>query len=93
VFSSAFVLYIIAQFVSQENRKVHENITTQIERLARSLAEISALTGLSVPFLRNEVRSERLPVRRFGRRVLVLEEDLRDYLTRGSQDEDGSDEE
>jgi len=64
-----------------------------LQRMARSLVEISDATGLSVPFLRNEVRSKRLPVKRFGRRVLVLEEDLRDYLTRGSQGEDGLDNE
>lgn len=71
---------------------MQESVTHQTtERVAWSLAEISAATGLSVPFLRNEVRGKRLPVKRFGRRVLVLAEDLKGYMTRGSRGEDGSD--
>jgi hypothetical protein len=54
------------------------------QRMSWGLAEISESTGLSVAFLRNEVRAGRLPVRRFGRRVLVKDEDLRAYLDRGS---------
>ena len=61
------------------------NVTSQ--RIAWSLAEISEATGLSLGFLRNEVRSERLPIKRLGRRVLVLEEDLRSYLTEGRPNE------
>jgi hypothetical protein len=57
--------------------------TTQ--RIAWGLADIAEATGLSLAFLRNEVRCQALPVKRFGRRVLVLEEDLRRYLTDGSQ--------
>jgi hypothetical protein len=56
-----------------------------IQRIAWGLAEIAESTGLSLAFLRNEVRRQALPVKRFGRRVLVLEEDLRRYLTDGSQ--------
>ncbi len=58
--------------------------TTSTQRAAWSLAEIATQTGLSLGFLRNEVRVARLPVRKFGRRVLVLDEDLRRYLTEGS---------
>ncbi len=49
-------------------------------RLAWSLAEVAESTGLSVGFLRNEVRRGALRVKRFGRRVLVLEKDLTLYL-------------
>jgi len=55
-----------------------------LHRLAWGLGEISESTGLSLAFLRNEVRAGRLPVRKFGRRVLVRDEDLRAYLDRGS---------
>lgn len=55
-----------------------------LPRLAWGLGEVSNATGLSVPFLRAEVRAGRLPVRRFGRRVLVRDEDLKTYLARGS---------
>jgi excisionase family DNA binding protein len=56
-----------------------------LPRLAWGLSEVSDATGLSVPFLRAEVRAGRLPVRRFGRRVLVRDEDLKAYLLRGSK--------
>ena len=54
-------------------------------RMAWGLGEISECTGLSLGFLRAEVRAGRLPVRRFGRRVLVKNEDLEAYLERGSE--------
>ena len=50
------------------------------ERLAWSLKDISETTGLSVGFLRNEVRAKRLQLKKFGRRVLVLDTDLKAYL-------------
>lgn len=55
-----------------------------LPRLAWGLSDVSVATGLSIPFLRAEVRAGRLPVRRFGRRVLVRDEDLRAYLSHGS---------
>ena len=60
---------------------------TAFQRLAWGLNQISECTGLSVAFLRAEVRAGRLPVRRFGRRVLVRDEDLKDYLACGSKRE------
>ena len=60
-------------------------------RAAWSLTEISALTGLSVGYLRNEQRAGRLPVKKFGRRVVVLNQDLQTYLQRGSERKPGSD--
>jgi len=61
-----------------------------LQRLAWGLSEVSECTGLSVAFLRAEVRAGRLPVRRFGRRVLVIDEDLKAYLSRGSKREANS---
>jgi len=63
------------------------SITSQ--RLAWSLDEIAESTGLSLGFLRKDVRRGALPVRRFGRRVLVLKEDLENYLIKGSQKDIG----
>ncbi len=57
------------------------------ERIAWSLADIAKQTGLSLGYLRNEVRAKRLPVRKFGRRVLVLNNDLQSYLESGSGNE------
>ena len=53
------------------------------QRYTWGLAEIAEITGLSIAFLRGEVRRKALPVKRFGRRVLVLDEDLRRYLSSG----------
>jgi len=63
----------------QMNINVTENI-----RMAWSLADIARATGLSVNFLRYEVRRGNLIVRRFGRRVLVGDQELRRYLETGS---------
>ncbi|HEX8069302.1 MAG TPA: hypothetical protein VF546_05090 [Pyrinomonadaceae bacterium] len=65
---------------------MQSNSTT--ERVAWSLRGIANATGLSLGFLRNEVRRGGLRVKRFGRRVLVLDEDLRVYLSEGSHKED-----
>ncbi len=61
-----------------------EIFVTSPPRAAWGLSEIAERTGLSLGFLRNEVRAARLPVRKFGRRVLVLDGDLRRYLDEGS---------
>lgn len=61
---------------------------TTNQRTAWSLAEISDSTGLSLGFLRNEAKRGALPIKRFGRRVLVLTEDLQSYLVRGSRNEE-----
>ena len=72
----------------QSNEAAQSNEPTQ--RLAWGLAEIAESTGLSLGFIRNEVRRKALPVKRFGRRLLVLEKDLKDYLAKGSEKTEGS---
>ncbi|HKC66297.1 MAG TPA: hypothetical protein VKB86_21825 [Pyrinomonadaceae bacterium] len=62
---------------------MQKNVTTW--RVAWSLADISQATGLSLGFLRNEVRRGDLQIRKFGRRVLVLDEELKRYLKEGSK--------
>ena len=49
-------------------------------KLAYSVDEIAEQTTLSKAFLRNEIRAGRLKINRFGRRVLVLDKNLKDYL-------------
>jgi excisionase family DNA binding protein len=56
-----------------------------MQRAAWSIGEIAEGTGLSRGFLRAEVRRGRLPIRKFGRRVLVLNDDLQKYLSQGSE--------
>jgi len=53
-------------------------------KLAWGLAEIAKHTGLSISFLRKEIRAGRLPIKRFGRRVLVLDADLNTYLSQSN---------
>ncbi len=57
---------------------VQESVTQN--KLAYSVEEISAQTTLSKAFVRNEITAGRLKAQHFGRRVLVLNEDLQDYL-------------
>lgn len=56
------------------------NNSNDFEKLAYSIGELAKKTSLSKTFLRNEISSGNLKVCRFGRRVLVLREDLKRYL-------------
>jgi excisionase family DNA binding protein len=47
---------------------------------AYGVAEIAQSYGISIGYLRNEIKAHRLPIKRFGRRVLVLKEDWEKYL-------------
>ena len=67
---------------------MQENVTSR--RIAWSLAEISEATGLSIGFLRNDVRRGVLQIKKFGRRVLVLDEELKRYLKEGSDIKGGN---
>ncbi len=58
-----------------------EAITSQ--KVAWSVQEISAATGLSTPFLRREIKSGALPAQRFGRRILVRDSVLQTYFENG----------
>jgi excisionase family DNA binding protein len=58
--------------------------TPTSQRLAWGLGEVAKHTGLSLAFLRAEVRAGRLAARKFGRRVLVPDEILQRYLAEGS---------
>ncbi len=69
---------------------MQEHNTSQ--RVAWSLAEIAESMNLSIGFLRNEVRRGRLNVKKFGRRTLVLDEELRRYLAEGSPKEASTEE-
>jgi len=62
--------------------QVLKSITNQ--KMAWSLAEIAEATGLSLNFLRYEERRGNIKSVRFGRRVLILNDEMRRYLTEGS---------
>ena len=57
---------------------------TVTDKRAYSVPELSRLYPVSVGFLRGEIRSGSLRVKRFGRRVLVLKEDWDAYIRRAS---------
>lgn len=54
--------------------------TSVMPKKAYSVKQVSEQTTLSGAFLRNEIRAGNLKVKRFGRRVLILDEDLQNYL-------------
>jgi excisionase family DNA binding protein len=53
---------------------------TSVTRSAYSVSEISQSTGLSTGFLRKQIRLGSLRARKLGRRVVVLDTDLRRFL-------------
>jgi excisionase family DNA binding protein len=59
-------------------------------KVAWSVLEISQATGLSAPFLRREIKRGALQAQRFGRRILVLDQALQNYLLEGSNGNKGS---
>ena len=61
-------------------------ITEKKEKLAYSVDEAAAQTSLSKSHLRNEIRAGNLKVRKIGRRILVLNEDLQAYLRQGDDE-------
>jgi hypothetical protein len=54
--------------------------TTNVTRSAYSVSEISRSTGLSTGFLRKQIKMGSLRARKLGRRVVVLDMDLRRFL-------------
>jgi excisionase family DNA binding protein len=56
------------------------SIETQADRLAFSLAGAASAIGVGKSTLHELIATGKLPVRKLGRRSLVLREDLEDYL-------------
>jgi excisionase family DNA binding protein len=54
-----------------------------LEKIAHSLDEASAMTGLSKGHLRNEHKRGKLRLTKSGRRTLVMDAELRRYLSEG----------
>ena len=55
-------------------------IEAQADRLAFSLADAASAIGVGKSTLHELIATGKLPVRKLGRRSLVLREDLEDYL-------------
>jgi len=64
------------------NSAVNESVTVQPSRVAWSIDEVTAALGVSQGFVRTLIRSKRLPHRKLGRRVLILDRDLQEFLAK-----------
>ncbi len=62
---------------------------TNLKQMAYSIEEIARQTSLSKPFLRLEIKRGRLKAKHFGKRVLVLNQDLKNYLNKAEQTTQG----
>ena len=62
-------------------------VTKENQKLAYSVSDVSEQTSLSKSYVRNEISAGNLKVQRFGRRVLVLNQDLQSYLNKDEQRE------
>jgi excisionase family DNA binding protein len=54
--------------------------TTEIGRRAHTIAETCALTGLGRDSIYSAIRDGHLVARKFGRRTLITDDDLRQFL-------------
>jgi excisionase family DNA binding protein len=54
--------------------------TTEIGRRAHSIAETCALTGLGRDTVYSAIRDGRLVARKLGRRTIIIDDDLRQFL-------------
>jgi excisionase family DNA binding protein len=60
----------------------HDDGKSRIQKLAWSIDEASQLTGLSKGYYRKIIKAGELKIARAGRRVLILDVDLREWLAR-----------
>lgn len=56
------------------------DVQTAENKLAYSVKEVSEMTTLSKAFVRNEIRAKKLKAKLVGRRVLILDADLKNWL-------------
>ncbi len=69
--------------VIEKDSVMQRNITS--DKLGFSVEEISSQTSLSKAFLRQKIREEKLKATYFGRRVVILRDDLEAFLKNGSK--------
>lgn len=59
-----------------------QNLNKNVGKLAYSVSEASATTTLSKSHLRNEISAGNLKIRRINRRVIIMHDDLLEYLNK-----------
>jgi excisionase family DNA binding protein len=52
------------------------------KKLAFSVQDVAEATSLSKSFIRNEIRDKNLKAKRCNRRLLIMPDDLQDYLSK-----------
>ncbi len=73
----------VVQVSSQAQGGNSEGLSTP--KLGWSLDELARSLGVSVPFIRLEVKRGRLKAAHLGRRVVVLDTEVRRYLAQASE--------
>ncbi len=63
------------------NYMTQANVTESASRLAWSVDELTAKLGDSKGFLRGLIKSGKLPHKKLGRRILILDRDLQKFLS------------
>ncbi len=71
--------------VSSQTRSGNQPETFRSPKLGWTLDELSRSLSVSVPFLRLEVKRGRLKAAHLGRRVVVLDTEVRRYLAEASE--------
>jgi excisionase family DNA binding protein len=64
-------------------KKMEEHKPSQ-NRIAWRPKEAAKQISISISHLRNEIRRKRIKIIRIGRAILILDEELRDYMKRNS---------
>jgi excisionase family DNA binding protein len=59
---------------------MNDKTSLAVKKMAHSLNKASVMTDLSVGHLRNEFKRGKLRFVKSGRRILIMDEDLRRYL-------------
>jgi excisionase family DNA binding protein len=57
-------------------------MATKDQKLAHSIAEFAQLSGLGRSFLYEQIKSGNLPVRKAGRRTLILHDEAQAWLAK-----------
>lgn len=71
--------------VMEEDTATRGSVT--LGKIGFSVEEISAQTSLSKAYLRQKIKQQKLKATYFGRRVVILRDDLEAFLKTGVNDE------
>jgi hypothetical protein len=81
--SGGFVIMSVVE-VSSKTRSGNQSWASCSPKLGWTLDELACSLSVSVPFLRLEVKRGRLKAAHLGRRVVLLDSEVRRYLAQAS---------